>query len=102
VRVPNSARILSARDQGSLLLATNPRRLRRILRAVNASTDLLRCITSFALRKPLDVIPSKVRKANFVEGSRTGSRTRTRYRFLVREALLGYAKVLLLREGLSG
>jgi hypothetical protein len=57
------------------------------------------CITSSALRKPRDVIPSKVREANFVEGSRTGPRTRTRYRFLVREALLGYAKVSFREEG---
>jgi hypothetical protein len=50
-------------------------------------------MSSRAPRKPLDVIPSKVREANFVEGSRTGSRKRTRHRFLVREALPGYAEV---------
>jgi len=42
---------------------------------------------------PLSVILSEVSNANEAEGSRTGSRKRTRYRFLVREALTSYAKV---------
>src|SRR5262249_43978946 len=44
-------------------------------------------------RMPLSVILSEVSNANEAEGSRTGSRTRTRYRFLVRDALPSYAKV---------
>jgi len=42
---------------------------------------------------PLSVILSEVSNANEAEGSRTGSRKRTRYRFLVREALTSYARV---------
>src|SRR5262249_10844151 len=44
-------------------------------------------------RMPLAVILSEVSNANEAEGSRTGSRKRTRYRFRVREALTSYAKV---------
>jgi len=43
---------------------------------------------------PLSVILSEVSNANEAEGSRTGSRKRTRYRFLIREALTSYAKGL--------
>src|SRR5262249_1461579 len=42
---------------------------------------------------PLSFILSEVSNANEAEGSRTGSRKRTRYRFLVGEALTSYAKV---------
>src|SRR5215813_1429959 len=48
---------------------------------------------------PLSVILSEVSDANEAEGSRTGSRKRTRYRFLVREALTSCAKVSQGREG---
>jgi len=52
-------------------------------------------------RMPLSVILSEVSNANEAEGSRTGSRKRTRYRFLVREALTSCAKVSF-QEGVWG
>ncbi len=48
---------------------------------------------------PLGVILSEVSNANEVEGSRTGSRKRTRYRFPVREALLNFAMLSNRGEG---
>ena len=50
-------------------------------------------------RMPLSVILSEVSNAHEAEGSRTGSRKRTRYRFPVREALASYAKVSFRKGG---
>src|ERR1700730_8681080 len=50
-------------------------------------------------RSPLAVILSEASNASAVEGSRTASRKRSRYRFLVREALLTTTDLIAGRRG---